>query len=146
MKRCVHAVQVEGCDNCLSSQPDKEHKDKQLIGHQQEPHFSALVGARVFSSPVSNVAGVVEPHEFIETVAPPGGQVKSNVEGALRLWLRVPPPAERITLNLGLFLQKRDKVNKWSDTETSCFSLFLCFLFDRIKSWIVFFSPFPQCK
>lgn len=119
MKRCVHAVQVEGCDNCLSSQPDKEHKDKQLIEHQQETHFSALVGARVFSSPVSNVAGVVEPHEFIETVAPPGGQVKSNVEGALRLWLRVPPPAERITLNLGLFLQKRDKVNKWSDTETS---------------------------
>lgn len=108
VKRCVHAVQVKRCDNRLSSQPAKDHKELELIQHQLETHFSALGGARAFSSPVSNVAGVVEPHKFIETVAPPHGQVKSNVEGALSLWGWV-TPAERITLNLSLLLQKRDK-------------------------------------
>lgn len=117
VKGCVHAVQVEGCDNRLSGQPDKDHEDVQLVQHQLGNDLSAVVGGNVLSSPVSSVAGVVEPHEFVETVAPPGGQVKSNVEGALSLWDWV-PPTERITLNL--FLQKRDTVNKVRGKKNSC--------------------------
>lgn len=81
------------------------------------------------------MAGVVEPHQFVETVAPPSGQVKSNVEGALVLWERV-PPTERITLNLGLFIPKRDTVNK-KVKETSRFFFFFflrVFLVDRIRA------------
>lgn len=109
MKGCVHAVQVEGCDNRLSSQPVKDHKRVQLVQHQQPgTDLFALVSGNDFGSPVSRVAGVVKPHQFVETVAPPSGQVKSNVEGALELWEWV-PPTERVTLNLGL---KQDTVNK----------------------------------
>lgn len=92
VKGCVHAVQFEGRDDRLSSQPDKDHKDVELVQRQQ----GTVNTCGVFSLPVSSVARVVEPHEFIETVAAPGGQVKSNVEGALKLRELV-PPAERIT-------------------------------------------------
>lgn len=51
------------------------------------------------------MAGVVDPHEFIETAAPPSGQLQSNMEGLLRLRLWV-PPEEPVTLNLHLLLIK----------------------------------------
>lgn len=72
-ERCVHPVQVKGCDNGFPGQL------------------------------VSDVAGVVVPHQLIETLTPPRGQMQSHVEGvlSLRCWV---PPAEPIPLNLGCFL------------------------------------------
>lgn len=62
-------------------------------------------------SPVSDVARVVDPHKFIETVAPPSGQLQPNMEAVLsfRMWV---PPAEPIAWKLGLFLTKNDKERK----------------------------------
>lgn len=52
---------------------------------------------------VGEVAGVVDPHQFIETAAPPSGQLQSHMEGVFSLRLRV-PPEKPVTLNLHLLL------------------------------------------
>lgn len=57
---------------------------------------------------VGQVAGVVDPHQFIETAAPPSGQLQSYMEGVLSLWLLV-PPEESVTLNLHLLLWAKIK-------------------------------------
>lgn len=59
------------------------------------------------------MAGVVDPHEFIETLTPPSGQMQPHVEAvfSIRMWV---PPAEPITLKLGLFLLINNKVYKLS--------------------------------
>lgn len=46
---------------------------------------------------------MVDPHQFIETAAPPSGQLQADMEGVLSLWLLV-PPEESVTLNLDLLL------------------------------------------
>lgn len=52
---------------------------------------------------VSDVAGVVVPHQLSETLTPPRGEIQSHVEGVLSLGSWV-PPAEPIPLNFGRFL------------------------------------------
>ena len=37
------------------------------------------------SLPVGDVAGVVDPHELVEALAPPRGQLQPHMEGVLRV-------------------------------------------------------------
>lgn len=67
----------------------------------EEYFLSSAIGAGVLL--VGEVAGVVDPHEFIETAAPPSGQLHSHVKRLFRLGLRV-PPEESVTLDLHLLL------------------------------------------
>lgn len=70
---CVHPVQVKRSDDRFPSQL------------------------------VSDVAGVVDPHQLTETLTPPRGQMQPHMEAvlSLRRWV---PPAEPIPLKLGRFL------------------------------------------
>lgn len=54
------------------------------------------------------MAGVVDPDEFIETAAPPSGQLQSHMKGLFRLRLWV--PGEPVTLNLHLLLLVRHSI------------------------------------
>lgn len=95
----VHPIQVKFWNNCFATHPKKVL----ILGLRQGKSIcwcSAIVACVL---PVSEVAGVVDPHEFIETAAPPSGQLQSHMEGLLRLGLTV-PPEEPVTLNLRLLL------------------------------------------
>lgn len=66
---------------------------------------------------VSDVTGVMEPHQLTGTMTPPRGQLESNVEAVFSLWGWV-PPAEPIPLKLGRFLLTNDTVYRlcgWYD-------------------------------
>lgn len=73
--------------------------------------YSTAAGTRPL--PVSDVAGVVDPQEFIKTLTPPSGQMQPHVEAVFSILMWV-PPAEPMTLKLGLFLSINNKVYKLS--------------------------------
>lgn len=68
---------------------------------------------------VRDVAGVVDPHQLIETLTPPRGQMQSYVEGVLSLGSWV-PPAEPIPLNLGRFLSMHNAIYTLSHKLAGC--------------------------
>lgn len=80
----------------------KKKKRINIIIRQAGEYFLCCAAAGVVL--VGEVAGVVDPHQFIETAAPPGGQLQSHVEGVFSLRLLV-PPEESVTLNLDLLLR-----------------------------------------
>lgn len=53
--------------------------------------------------PVCDVAGVMDPHQLVEALAPPGGKLQPHMEGAFSLgsWVL---PAEPSPLVLGYLL------------------------------------------
>lgn len=120
-ERCVHPVQVKGSDDCFSSQPKKNaifdlSKTKTL---KYKFSFPIIMSFLL----VSDVAGVVVPHQLSETLTPPRGEIQSHVEGVLSLGSWV-PPAEPIPLNFGHFLWKYAAVYKLShNLAGKCFKL-----------------------
>lgn len=106
----VHPIQVKCCDNCLPSHPKNR---MYIIYEYMGTLFLYSTTAGTGPLPVSDVAGVVDPHEFIKTLTPPSGQVQPHVEAVFSILMWV-PPAEPITLKLGLFLTINHKVYKLS--------------------------------
>lgn len=100
-ERCVHPVQVKSCDNCFPSLP----KNIINVNFEINRRIICLFQYYLYSCLllVSDVAGVVDPHQLTETLTPPRGQIEPHVEGvlSLRRWV---PPAEPIPLKLGHFL------------------------------------------
>lgn len=73
---------------------------------------------------VINVAGVVSPHQLIETLTPPRGQMQSHVEVVFhfRMWVS---PVETILLNFSHFLLHTHKKNTHRLTSRALNNLFL---------------------
>lgn len=97
---CVHPVQVKCCDDCFPRQPE----NKIIINVKQNLSlFLSFTNISPHILLVSDVAGVVNPHQLVGTLTPPRGQMQSHMKAVFSLWRWV-PPAEPIPLKLGRFL------------------------------------------
>lgn len=101
----VHAVQVKRRDDRLPGQPKNTIKVNLETNRGSCSSLLPLIFMLCLSL-VSDVAGVVDPHQLTKTLAPPRAQMQSHVEAVLCLWRRV-PPAEPIPLKLGRFLLEK---------------------------------------
>lgn len=112
----VHPVQVKRRDDRFPSQPENRFNVSSETHTEQIFFFSTTV--RLCLLLVSDVAGVVDPHQLTETLTPPRGQMQSHVEAvfSLRRWV---PPAEPIPLKLGRFLLTNNAVHKLSHKLTA---------------------------
>lgn len=106
---CVHPVQVKRCDNRFPSQP------KNIVIIQFGNFFFTLFFLHILLYSclllVSDVTGVMDPHQLTETLTPPRGQLQSHMEAvfSIRRWV---PPAEPAPLKLGRFLFTNNAVYK----------------------------------